>query len=140
MIDRCSAYFAEFHQDTIRELDLCPFQRNMVASCGFDGNVFITDITKLSTNSENSVYFCRDVVGSVRWHPSDPCVVSATTDTGVFHMIDIRTGSQSLPRIFDTAKTELYTHLYCDSNTVLLGYGDATFKILDLRYHKRLVD
>ena len=38
--------------------------------------MFVTNITRLSCDvrdgmpkSENSVYYCRDVVGSVRWHP-----------------------------------------------------------------------
>lgn len=45
-------------------------------SGGFDGNVFVTNIARLvddiqknEKKSENSVYLCRDVVGSVAWHP-----------------------------------------------------------------------
>ena len=71
-------------------------------SGGFDGNVFVTDISRLvgmfrkklfrynffftddiqksEKKSENSVYLCKDVVGSVSWHPNDHNVASCTTD------------------------------------------------------------
>ena len=44
---------------------------------GFDGKVFVTDIVRLvediqknEKKSENSLYPCRDVIGSVSWHPT----------------------------------------------------------------------
>jgi hypothetical protein len=67
--------FPEFHKDTIREVAVSEHNRNYVISGGFDGNVFVTDITRLVADirknekkSENSLYPCRDVVGSVSWH------------------------------------------------------------------------
>ena len=85
--------FPEFHKDTIREICVSEGNKNLVISGGFDGNVFVTDISRLVSDiqknekkSENSLYPCRDVVGSVNWHPYDNFVASCTTDTGVLHM------------------------------------------------------
>lgn len=90
--------FPDFHTDTIRELSVNPKISHLVISGGFDGNVFVTDISRLvddiqrnEKKSENSVYLCKDVVGSVNWHPNDCNVASCTTDLGVLHVFDIRT-------------------------------------------------
>jgi hypothetical protein len=51
---------------------------------GFDGKVFVTDIIKLAEDiqkgekkSENSLYPCNEVVGSVAWHPTGPTLSSS---------------------------------------------------------------
>lgn len=68
--------FPDFHTDSIRQLAVNPKNNAIVISGGFDGNVFVTNIARLvediqknEKKSENSVYLCRDVVGSVAWHP-----------------------------------------------------------------------
>jgi WD40 repeat protein len=103
---------------------------------------------------------CRDVVGSVRWVPESPVLASCTADIGMFHLFDIRAGpapqpvspnnySGTQPVVFNTGKAELFSHTYLSPTyasaksaewsltrcrRVLLGYGDGTVQLLDLRY------
>jgi len=132
--------FPEFHKDAIREVAVSDGNKNLVISGGFDGNVFVTDITKLISDirknekkSENSLYPCREVVGSVSWHITDPYLASCTTDTGTLHIFDIRTDKRRPAIVHDTTKKELYCHSYRDSNNIMLGFGDGTIQIFDLR-------
>jgi len=138
--------FPDFHTDTIRELAVNPKVPHLVISGGFDGNVFVTDISRLvddiqrnEKKSENSVYLCKDVVGSVNWHPNDHNVASCTTDLGVLHVFDIRTDQSKPAFVYDTQKIELYAHSYVDDFTLCLGYGDGTIAIHDIRFGKPLV-
>ncbi|KAL9656098.1 hypothetical protein ABK040_007716 [Willaertia magna] len=139
--------FPRFHTDTIRQLAVNPANQSLVISGGFDEKVFVTDISKLvddiqsnQTKSENSVYLCQDVVSSVRFHPSDSNVASATTDQGILHVFDIRTGQTSKPAfVYDTGKIELNTHTYLDDFTVCLGYGDGFIQVHDIRSGKTLL-
>jgi len=137
--------FPEFHKDAIRELCVSEGNKNLVISGGFDGNVFVTDISRLCSDieknekkSENSLYPCRDVVGSVHWHPEDTFLASCTTDTGTLHIFDIRTDKRRPAIVYDTGKKELYSHSYKDGNTMLLGFGDGYIHVFDTR-NKRTV-
>jgi len=132
--------FPEFHKDAIREICISEGNKNLVISGGFDGNVFVTDISRLCSDieknekkSENSLYPCRDVVGSVHWHPEDTYLASCTTDTGTLHIFDIRTDKRRPAIVYDTGKKELYTHCYKDGNTMLLGFGDGSIHVFDTR-------
>ncbi|EFC45100.1 G-protein beta WD-40 repeat domain-containing protein [Naegleria gruberi] len=139
--------FPKFHHDTIRQFAINPVNQSLVISGGFDEKVFVTDISKLvddiQTNqvkSENSVYLCQDVVSCVRFHPSDSNVASATTDQGVLHVFDVRTGNTSKPAfVYDTSKYDLFTHVYLDDFTVCLGYGDGSIQVHDIRTGKTLI-
>jgi len=139
--------FPEFHKDAIREISVSEGNKALVISGGFDGNVFVTDISRLCNDieknekkSENSLYPCRDVVGSVSWHPEDSYLASCTTDTGTLHIFDIRTDKRRPAIVYDTGKKELYCHSYKDSNTMLLGYGDGTIHIFDTRHKRDLMN
>ncbi|KAG2377634.1 hypothetical protein C9374_009150 [Naegleria lovaniensis] len=140
--------FPKFHQDTIRQFAINPINQSLVISGGFDEKVFVTDISKLvddiqsnQMKSENSVYLCQDVVSSVRFHPSDSNVASATTDQGVLHVFDVRTGNTSKPAfVYDTGKIELFTHTYLDDFTVCLGYGDGQIQVHDIRTGRSLLN
>ncbi|KAF0983467.1 hypothetical protein FDP41_010532 [Naegleria fowleri] len=140
--------FPKFHQDTIRQFAINPVNQSLVISGGFDEKVFVTDISKLvddiqsnQMKSENSVYLCQDVVSSVRFHPSDSNVASATTDQGVLHVFDVRTGNTSKPAfVYDTGKIELFTHTYLDDFTVCLGYGDGQIQVHDIRTGRSLLN
>jgi len=139
--------FPKFHSNTIRQFAVNPMNQSLVISGGFDAKVFVTDISKLVDDiqgnvvkSENSVYNCQDVVSSVRFHPSDANVASATTDQGVLHVFDVRTGYTSKPAfVYDTGKIELFTHAYLDDFTVCLGYGDGFIQVHDIRSGKTLL-
>lgn len=135
--------FPEFHKDAVREICISEGNKNLVISGGFDGNVFVTDITRLVSDieknekkSENSLYPCRDVVGSVSWHPSDSFLASCTTDTGTLHIFDIRTDKRRPAIVHDSGKKELYCHAYQDTNSMLLGFGDGTLQSFDVRTKK----
>lgn len=65
-----------FHKDVIREVAPNPKNTGLVATGGFDGNVFITDIEQVmdalnrkENNCNNNVFRCGDIVGSVAWNP-----------------------------------------------------------------------
>jgi WD40 repeat protein len=139
--------FPTFHSDTIRNIAVNPMNPSLVISGGFDGKVFVTDISRLvhditnmEKKSENSVYVCSDVVGSVRWHPSDRNVASCTTDQGVLHVFDIRTDQTKPAFVYSASgKLELYSHAYMDDFTVCLGYGDGVVEIHDIRNGKGLI-
>eukprot|EP01118_Nematostelium_gracile_P007235 TRINITY_DN2344_c0_g1_i1.p1 TRINITY_DN2344_c0_g1~~TRINITY_DN2344_c0_g1_i1.p1 ORF type:complete len:223 (+),score=58.88 TRINITY_DN2344_c0_g1_i1:804-1472(+) len=137
--------FPEFHKDAVREICISEGNKNLVISGGFDGNVFVTDITRLVSDieknekkSENSLYPCRDVVGSVSWHPNDTFLASCTTDTGTLHIFDIRTDKRRPAIVHDTGKKELYCHAYQDVNTMMLGFGDGTLQVFDIRNKKTI--
>lgn len=138
--------FPEFHKDAIREIAVSTGNKNLVISGGFDGNVFVTDISRLCSDierqekkSENSLYPCRDVVGSVSWHPEDNFLASCTTDTGTLHIFDIRTDKRRPAVVYDTNKKELYSHAYKDSNIMVLGFGDGSLHIFDTRTKRTLM-
>eukprot|EP01119_Soliformovum_irregulare_P010816 TRINITY_DN2669_c0_g1_i2.p1 TRINITY_DN2669_c0_g1~~TRINITY_DN2669_c0_g1_i2.p1 ORF type:complete len:442 (+),score=88.08 TRINITY_DN2669_c0_g1_i2:77-1402(+) len=137
--------FPEFHKDAIREICVSEGNTDLVISGGFDGNVFVTDISRLINDiqrnekkSENSLYPCREVVGSVQWHPNEPCLASCTTDTGTLHIFDIRTDKKRAAIVQDTQRRELFTHCYRDDTTMLLGYGDASIQPYDIRTRKMM--
>ena len=138
--------FPGFHRDTIREIAVSPYHNNLVVSGGFDCNVFVTDIARLyqdiqksERKSENSLYPCRDVVGSVSWHPQQASVASCTTDVGVFHMFDVRTELRQPALVHDTMHAELYCHVYSGEHELLLGFGDGTLQVFDWRMKKLYV-
>lgn len=139
--------FPEFHKDSIREICVSEGNKNLVISGGFDGNVFVTDITRLCSDiqknekkSENSLYPCRDVVGSVQWHPHDPFLASCTTDTGTLHIFDIRTDKRRPAIVYDTQKRALFAHAYRDSATLLLGFGDGSIHLFDTRSKRTIMN
>jgi len=132
--------FPAFHTDVIREIAISSPQSNLVLSGGFDGKVFVTDISKLYSDikdqkpkSENSLYPCTQVVGSVRWHPDDGYLASCTTDMGILHIFDVRTDRKRAATVHDTGKKELFTHDYRDQNNIFLGYGDGEIQVFDSR-------
>jgi len=138
--------FPEFHKDAIREICVSTGNRNLVISGGFDGNVFVTDVSRLCSDiqsnqkkSENSLYPCRDVVGSVNWHPEDTYLASCTTDNGLMHIFDIRTDKRRPAIVYDTAKRELYCHSYRDRNTMFLGFGDGEIQLFDIRTKRTIM-
>eukprot|EP00029_Vermamoeba_vermiformis_P005434 TRINITY_DN1887_c0_g1_i3.p1 TRINITY_DN1887_c0_g1~~TRINITY_DN1887_c0_g1_i3.p1 ORF type:complete len:393 (+),score=81.97 TRINITY_DN1887_c0_g1_i3:91-1269(+) len=133
--------FPEFHTDIIREIAISSKENRLVVSGGFDGKVFVTDIIRLAEDiqknerrSENSLYQCTDVVGSVSWHPNDQYLANCTTDGGTFHVFDIRTDKRRAAIVSDVQKKELYSHAYLNDKNVLLGFGDGKVLVLDLRY------
>jgi len=135
--------FPDFHTDIVREISICHQNANMLISGGFDGNVFVTDIQKLVADikrnekkSENWLYPCKEVVGSVRWYPTSPFIGSCTTDTGLLHIFDLRVDHKRDSQVYDTLTNMLYTHAYKDENTVLLGFGNGTIQVYDLRKPK----
>jgi len=138
--------FPEFHKDSIREICISEGNKNLVISGGFDGNVFVTDISRLCLDiqknekkSENSLYPCKDVVGSVNWHPYDTHLASCTTDTGTLHIFDIRTDKRRAAIVYDTMKRDgLFAHAYKDTDIILLGYGDGGIISFDMRVKRNI--
>ncbi|PRP81922.1 G-protein beta WD-40 repeat domain-containing protein [Planoprotostelium fungivorum] len=135
-----------FHKDLIRETASNPKNIGLVASCGYDGSVYITDIDqvmealdKRQTDCNNNVYHIPgEIIGSVSWNPQDNVMLSCTTDSGSFHYFDIR---QETPGIkYDSLKRDLYCHAFVDPNTVLFGYGDGTLRIFDIRNKMIMLD
>jgi WD40 repeat protein len=88
---------------------------------------------------EHYLYLCKDVVGSVGWHPKDNCIASCTTDSGYFHTFDIRINENKPAYIYDSLKSELYTHCYMNEESVILGFGDGATQIYDIRMGKVLI-
>eukprot|EP01080_Neovahlkampfia_damariscottae_P009958 gene9958-2277_t len=137
--------FPELHSDTIRQLSYS--QKNkMMISGGFDGNVYVTNVLRLledmqknEKKTENSVYVCKDVVGSVCWHPKDEFFASCTTDTGRLHLFDIRVNDDKPAYVFDSFKSELYTHTYMNDETIILGFGDGSIQIHETRMGSNLL-
>jgi hypothetical protein len=92
--------FPAYHSDDIREMAMRDM--HLLLSGGFDGNVFVTDVVKLTdsirrndTAGRNRIYRCGSVVGSVAWHPSEQALASCTTDNGSVRIFDIRTEKHS---------------------------------------------
>jgi hypothetical protein len=78
-------------------------------------------------------------VGSVRWQPSNPAVVSWTTDEGKLQLFDTRT--RNVTNTWKVAGTkltgEVYTHAHYDENTIMLGHSNGVVAFFDMRKERR---
>ena len=130
------------HKAPIRELAPCPHDERLLASGGFDCRLLVHDLTTCSTVHDLPV--ATTAVSSVCWHPSEPSLCGWTEDGGSFALFDTR--QASVATRFVSPRSALYTHAFGmaaathDSSAVgtlrhavVLGYGDATLQLLDLR-------
>ncbi|GBG30356.1 Hypothetical Protein FCC1311_065752 [Hondaea fermentalgiana] len=78
------------------------------------------------------------IVGSVQWHPSSLDLVSWTLDSGTFEMYDLRAG-ESVRCLNDcnahapAGSMPLFTHAFMGDTTVILGFGNGSTKVIDVR-------
>lgn len=96
----------EIHTDTIRQISKSTYNPLSLLSAGFDGNLCISDLSRLyekNEKPETNLFQVKEVIGSVSWSPKQG-VCSCTTDTGIFHVFDVRTEKKSI-LIHDTKKS-----------------------------------
>jgi hypothetical protein len=76
-------------------------------------------------------------------------VASACTDSGDFHVFDTRIGQVDRSnRVIRTKCLQLFTHAWTDTHSALLGFGDGSIRLFDIRqpqncvvqFHDPLVD
>lgn len=100
----------DIHTDTIRQISISTYNPISLLSGGFDGNLCITDLTKLiekNEKPETNLFQCKDAIGSVAWSPKQG-VCGCTTDVGVFHLFDVRSDQKKSVLIHDTKKTVIF--------------------------------
>jgi WD40 repeat protein len=103
---------------------------------GYCGKVFVTDITKFKADklSENGMYDAANAVSSLSWNPGFAKVASASTDAGDLHMFDVRVGQYDRSnRVIRTGVKQLYSHVWTDNYSALLGFGDGFLRLFDIR-------
>jgi len=136
-----------FHTNDIRSINIHPTSRNLLVSGGYDGKLFLTDLEQMfvllrrgAATCNNVLYNAGTSVSSVQWRPesarqsavSTSCM-SCTTDAGAYHLVDTRAASQDQVTFKDTARLGLYAHAYLDPVTLLLGFGDGSLLVFDIR-------
>ena len=128
------------HADEIREIAANPAMPELVATAGSDGTVLIHNL-EASRHAIRAPPTCLNIdgtVGSVRWQPSNPVVVSYTTDEGRLQLFDTRTRNVTQSwQVAAELTGDLYTHAHYDDNTVLLGYSDGGVAFFDMRKGRR---
>lgn len=67
----------QFHEDSIRQLAVCPTDVRHVASCGDDGRAFITNVERVVQSIQarcsvgsNVLYQATQPLGSIAWCPT----------------------------------------------------------------------
>jgi len=114
----------------------------MCLSGGYDGRAFVTDCEKVVSDqmsyrleSSNAMYETgQGSVSSVQWNPIMANLASITTDSGYFHCFDTRVGgSERQTIVIKTNFRELYAHGWSDTHAMLLGYGDGSLCLFDIR-------
>lgn len=110
------------HTDTLREAAISRHNARLVLSGGFDGNCVLTDLEKPeeSLMHQHLTELARtstDAVGSVRWHPAEASLCTATTDQGRCVLLDTRLALPALH--IDLAKRVRYIFFH---HVLLLGF------------------
>mmetsp|Transcript_35096 Transcript_35096/g.88678 ORF Transcript_35096/g.88678 Transcript_35096/m.88678 type:complete len:684 (+) Transcript_35096:58-2109(+) len=130
------------HRDDIRDIQLSKHNKNMCLSGGYDGRAFITDCERVVSDqmsyrpeSSNAVYETGpSSVSSVQWNPVMANLASITTDSGYMHCFDTRLGSTERQTvIIKTGFSQLYSHGWSDTHGFVLGYGDGSLRLFDIR-------
>ena len=126
-----------FHRGAIRDLAAVP-PTGLVLTCANDGCCFIFDASRLKSDMalsvEKSCISCLSVghaLSSVGWRTES--TVSATTDSGLCALFDIRGDSDSTLILGHTQHTGAASHTWLDYNTVCLGMQDGGLQIYDVR-------
>ncbi|KAL0215429.1 hypothetical protein P9112_007613 [Eukaryota sp. TZLM1-RC] len=126
-----------FHTDEIREICIHPSNRSIIASCGFDGQIFVLNLTSITQPQISSSFKLNEVVGSVRWNPFDTTLLSVTTDSGLMYTFD--TQLNKTVRIIPTNKKGLFTHCPLSKEQVLFGFDDGTIHLHDVSKNQHLI-
>ena len=126
-----------FHRGAIRDLAAVP-PTGLVLTCGNDGCCFIFDANRMksdmASSAEKSGISCLSVghaLSSVGWRTES--TVSATTDSGLCALFDIRGDSDSTLILGHTQYTGAASHTWLDYNSVCLGMRDGGLQIYDVR-------
>jgi len=124
--------FDRIHDNSIREVAMCPTNGNQFASGGSDKKLRVTDLT-VGTEPVDSVSL-NGVVGSIRWPAlNQGFCPSSTMDSGVFLLFDVRQGLKKSALDINLHKQELWAHERYTDHHLLLGFGNGEIYHLDLR-------
>jgi len=67
-------------------------------------------------------------------------MASAVTDAGELHVFDTRIGQHDRSnRVIKTRWKQLYTHAWTDNHSCLLGFGDGSLRLFDIRQPQQCV-
>lgn len=86
------------------------------------------DLASLHPEAHTFYSRCEGIVGSVRWHPTDPNLFSCTTDEGWMQLFDVR-AKNSVRHWF--LSRYLFTHEWLDDHRIVGGYGDGHIQLID---------
>ncbi len=132
-----------FHRGTIRDLAAVS-PTGLVLTCGNDGCCFIFDANRLKSDMALSAHTssmrCLSVghaLSSVGWRTEN--TVSATTDSGLCALFDVRGSSDTTLVLGNTQYTGAASHTWMDYNTVTLGMRDGSLQIYDVRRPETMV-
>jgi WD40 repeat protein len=119
------------------------FEPKCCLSAGYCGNIFMTDMAKYKADklTDNGVYNAGSAVSSVLWNTGYATVASATTDAGFLHVFDTRVGQRDRRTsiVINTQFIGLYSHAWTDTNSPLLGFGDGSLRLFDIRMPQQCV-
>jgi len=121
------------HDNTIRDIDV---HRGRILSGGFDGKIVVCEVTASGESRVSCEMQTEEVVGSVKWHPSNDSVFSCTQDLGTVLLYDLRaTGGKEVHK-YESKMSNGFTHSYDGENTIVMGFaGDE-----QRDYHMEFVD
>lgn len=123
--------FRGAHTREVRELAVCPFSRQHVASTGADGLLCVTDLSAGTLLTQTTL---NGVGGSVKWTVDS---IGVSLDNGRVMFYDVRT-SLLKPQIsyHPAHPRHLYTHERYSQYYTLLGYSNGDLRNVDLRTGK----
>jgi hypothetical protein len=132
-----------FHRGSIRDVAAVP-PTGLVLTCGNDGCCFIFDANRLKSDmavsAEKCYISCLSVghaLSSVGWRTES--TVSATTDSGLCALFDVRGKQDSTLILGNTQHTGASSHTWMDYNSVALGMRDGGIQIYDVRWPETMV-
>ena len=122
------------HQAAIRQASVDATTAR-VASGSFDRTVCVSVLSDAKTGltAVHRVQ-ARGVAGSVAWHPTDPSVVTFTTDEGSLGLVDTRAKRVAARwEVVMGGVDELYAHVVTEPHVVACGFASGRGGLFDMR-------
>ncbi|KAL0212399.1 hypothetical protein RCL1_006025 [Eukaryota sp. TZLM3-RCL] len=133
-------FLQDCHSDDVREVAICPTDRRVFASCGFDGKLTVSRLLEGSTiiHEVLASFEVKDVLGSLRWVPGSNHLLSCTSDSGLFYTVNY--AEKKMDKFFNCNKPGLYSHSYLNADNVFLAFSDGMVQLREVSSGNMLLE
>jgi hypothetical protein len=123
------------HINTIREVAVSD---RRVLTGGFDGSLCVCHVATTGEARVTCEIQTDEVVGSVKWHPTQRSVFSCTQDRGTVLLYDLRASGGKQVAMYESMMSDGFTHSYDGENSIVMGFAasgpaDWHLQFIDLR-------